>query len=95
MKRPLIPVALLYVFGLLLAPLPVPLLPLFAVAFTLLLLSLAWSRARPALLCVLIILAGWINLAQRTAILSPIDLRTQLTNSVASITVRPVEMTMT
>ena len=88
MKRPLIPVALLYVFGLLLAPLPVPLLPLFAVAFTLLLLSLAWSRARPALLCVLIILAGWINLAQRTAILSPIDLRTQLTNSVASITVR-------
>src|SRR5260221_813828 len=88
MKRPLIPVALLYVFGLLLAPLPIPLLPLFAVAFLLLFLSLAWSGARSVLLCVLFILAGWINLAQRTAILSPVDLRTQLLKSEATITVR-------
>ena len=88
MKRPLIPVALLYVVGLLLAPLPVHLLPLFAAAFLLLLLSLAWPRARLVLPCVLLILAGWINLAQRAAILSPVDLRTQLLKSVATITVR-------
>ncbi len=90
MKRPLIPVALLYVLGLLLAPLLVPLVLLFVIAFVLLFLALAWTQARPVLLCLLLVLAGWINLAQRTAILSPIDLRTQLLKSQADITVRGV-----
>ncbi|HWF18333.1 MAG TPA: ComEC/Rec2 family competence protein, partial [Verrucomicrobiae bacterium] len=74
-KRPLIAVALFYVAGILLAQLPILLLPLFLIAFTLIVLFAFWTAARPALLCALIILAGWLNLAERTAVLSPYDLR--------------------
>jgi competence protein ComEC len=77
MKRPLIPVALLYVSGILLAGLPMPLTALFGVAFNCGLLCLVWSRARRVLLGALLVTAGWVNLAQRTAILSPHDLRAQ------------------
>jgi competence protein ComEC len=76
MKRPLIMVALLYVAGILLAPIPVPLTVLFVVAFGLLIPALVWPRARLIFLCPLILMTGWINLAQRTAILSPNGLRT-------------------
>jgi predicted membrane metal-binding protein len=78
MKRPLIAVALFYVGGILLAALPIPLLPLFVVAFVLVLLFVVWSKARLVLLCVLIVLTGWINLARRTTVLSPHDLRNLL-----------------
>src|SRR5579872_7458004 len=75
MKRPLVVVALLYVGGILLGGLRVPLLPLFVIFFVVFALALGWSRARPGLICALLVLAGWINLAERTAILSPNDLR--------------------
>ncbi len=75
MKRPLIPVALLYVTGVLLAAFPAPLVGLFAVAVGLCVLFAVWPVARRVSLAALIILAGWINLAQRTEILSPNDLR--------------------
>jgi competence protein ComEC len=75
MKRPLIPVALFLVLGILLGPLPVPLSALFATSFILVLLFAVWPRARLVLLCALIVLAGWTNHARRIAILSPYDLR--------------------
>src|SRR5690348_6147220 len=75
MKRPLILVAWFYVAGILLGHLPVPLMALFPPAFVLLAMAFAWARARPFLLCALIVLAGWINFVQCTAVLSPHDLR--------------------
>lgn len=75
MKRPLILVALLYVAGILLAPLPVPLVSLFVFALTLLVLFAVWPAARRVSLAALIILTGWINLTRHTAVLSPNDLR--------------------
>jgi competence protein ComEC len=76
MKRPLIPVALVYVAGLLLASRGrLPLLALFGLSLVLLLPSVIFSRARRFLLWPLLVLAGWINLTQQTAILSPHDLR--------------------
>jgi competence protein ComEC len=80
MKQPLLPVAVLYVLGIMIAhwaP-PVALLPLFLVAFVILATALAWTRARTILLVALLVLAGWINLSLRTTILSPNDLRTLL-----------------
>ncbi len=87
MKRPLIPVALFLVLGILLGPLPVPLTALFATAFVLALLFAVWARARPILLCAIIVLTGWTNHARRIAILSPYDLRTILgdRNSIVTI----------
>ncbi|MCL5096322.1 MAG: ComEC/Rec2 family competence protein [Candidatus Omnitrophica bacterium] len=76
MKRPLVTAAAFYVFGILLAVfLQVPWPWLFAVAIPLAGTTLAWSRAQPVLLGFLLIMAGWANLAWRTAILSPYDLR--------------------
>ena len=88
MKRPLIPVALFLVLGILLAPLPVPLSVLFATSFLLVMLFAVWARARPVLLCVLIVLTGWTNHTRRTAILSPYDLRVILGEHGAIVTVR-------
>src|SRR5437016_578843 len=95
MKRPLVQVTLLYVLGILLARWIVPLPALFLLAALLLavvLLAVAclWSRARPWLLVALLILTGWINLAQRTAIISPNDLRTMSGNAPVIATVRGV-----
>jgi competence protein ComEC len=87
MKRPLIPVALFLVLGVLLGALPVPLALLFAASFLLVLLFIVWARARPALLCALIVLAGWTDHAQRTAIVSPRDLRVILGQHPAIVTV--------
>src|SRR5580704_4077756 len=90
MKRPLIPVALFYVAGILLAALPVSLAALFIVAFALLMIFAVWPAVRTVVLCVLVILAGWINLAQRTAILSPHDLRSIVGDSETKASVRGV-----
>jgi competence protein ComEC len=87
MKRPLIPVALFLVLGILLAPLPVPLTTLFATAFLLVVLFVVWARARPVLVCALIILTGWTNHARRAAILSPRDLRALFGQREALVTV--------
>jgi competence protein ComEC len=88
MKRPLIPVALLFVLGILLAFLPVPLIVLFGVSFALALLFLVLPRARPLLLGALVVMTGWVNHACRTAVLSPVDLRVIFGNRGAAVTVR-------
>ncbi len=76
MKRPLILVVLFYVFGILLASGSwVGPTPLLAGAFSLSLLALVWSRARPFLLGPLALLTGWANDALHSAVLSPHDLR--------------------
>jgi ComEC/Rec2-related protein len=51
-------------------------------------ITLAWGRARPALLCLLIFLAGWTDLALHTAALSPNDLRRILGDQPAIVSVR-------
>lgn len=76
MKRPLLPVALVYVGGLLLAEaVQPPLLFLFILAFAMLILALAWARQRGFLIWPLLIVVGWANLVSRTAVVSPNDLR--------------------
>ena len=76
MKRPLLPVALFYVGGILMARfISLPPLLLLVASLGLAALTLAWPRARLVGLCSLIVLTGWTNHALRTAILSPLDLR--------------------
>jgi DNA internalization-related competence protein ComEC/Rec2 len=89
MKRPLVPVALCYAAGLLLAEFFQPSLAvLFLLSFTLLFTALAWSRKRMVLLWPLLVLVGWTNLTSRTAVLSPQDLRVVLGTNAAFVTVR-------
>lgn len=89
MKRPLLPVALCYVVGLLLAEAwQPPLAVLFTGAFALLLPALVSSRTRPILFWPLLVLVGWTNLVTRTAVLSPHDLRTVIGSEPALVTVR-------
>jgi len=89
MKRPLVAVVSCYVVGLLFAEtFRLPLAGLFAAAFGLLALALFLPRFRPWLICALIAFAGWANLASRTAVVSPADLRTLLGNDDALVTVR-------
>lgn len=89
MKRPLLPVALCYVGGLLLAEaVRPPVVFLFAVSFTLLLSALLFSRARTFLLWPLVLFVGWTNLVQRTALISPHDLRSVLGKDPAIVTLR-------
>jgi len=89
MKRPLVPVALCYAAGLLLAgAFQPPLLILFSSAFVLLALAFAWPRARPWLLWSLLLAVGWTNLVSRTAVLSPHDLRQLMGESAGIVTLR-------
>jgi hypothetical protein len=89
MKRPLVPVALLYVGGILIALLmPVPPLFLLAASLGLAALTLAWARGRLVGLCTLIVLTGWTNHTLRTAIFSPYDLRRILGEQPDIVTVR-------
>lgn len=76
MKRPLGPVALGYVGGLLLAnAVPLPLFSLFIFSFAVLVIALLFARTRNVLLWPLLVLVGWTNLTRHTAIVSPHDLR--------------------
>jgi competence protein ComEC len=76
MKRPLLPVALLYVGGILLGVLlPLAVSVLLAAAGMAALLAIACRRLRLLSICVLTILAGWGNYCRHTAIISPNDLR--------------------
>src|SRR5262245_4302574 len=76
MKRPFVPVALLYGGGLLLGEfLGVRLVGLLSVALGLAVLAFVCSAARPWLLAPLLVMFGWVNLASHKAILSPHDLR--------------------
>jgi hypothetical protein len=89
MKRPLVPVALFYVGGILIALIiPVPPLFLLASSLSLAVLTLAWARARLVGLCTLIVLTGWTIHALRTAVLSPHDLRLILGGQPDIVTVR-------
>ena len=76
MKRPLVPVALFYGGGIILAEfIQPPLAALFLLALALAAVSLSWSRAPHWLLWTLLVCAGWANQASRTGIVSPLDLR--------------------
>lgn len=89
MKRPLVPVALCYAVGLLFAEAYQPsLLVLFSSAFLVLGFSLAWAKARPWLVGLLLVAVGWTNLTARKAVVSPHDLRFILGDSAALVTVR-------
>ena len=89
MKRPLVAVVSFYVIGLLLAELcQPPLAALFATSFLVLVLVLIFEKFRSGLIWPLLALVGWTNLASRTAVLSPNDLRTLLGNDAAIATVR-------
>ena len=93
MKRPFVAVVSVYAIGLLLAgifqPPPVVLL---ALAFTVLVPALIFAKFRPWLIWPLLALVGWANLANRTAVVSPDDLRTQLGDQEAIVTVRGMLM---
>jgi hypothetical protein len=89
MKRPLLPVALLYVGGILIALfISVPPLLLLVASLGLAVLTLAWARARLIGLCALIVLTGWTNHTLRTAIFSPHDLRSILGEQPDILTLR-------
>lgn len=89
MKRPLLPVASCYVGGLLLGEaVRLPLLFLFSASFLALLISLCSSRARQILIWPLLVLIGWTNITQRTAVLSPNDLRLLIGQEPVIATVR-------
>src|SRR5690349_18982462 len=89
MKRPLAVVGLLYVFGLLLGVLwQPPVILLFAAALALVFAAMFLLRMRFFLIVPLLVLTGWTNLVHRTAILSPQDLRTRLTDEPEQVLVR-------
>ncbi len=85
MKRPLMAVALFYILGVLLARSPIPLLPLFANLLRPGNSLSGMGKGGQNLLCPLIVLTGWVNLAQRTAIISPNDIRTLFGNQQAAV----------
>jgi competence protein ComEC len=88
-KRPLVAVVSCYVAGLLLAEIfRLPIGVLFAGAFGVLASALVVGKLRPWLIWLLLALVGWVNLASRTAVVSPNDLRTVFGNDTAIVTVR-------
>ena len=79
MKRPLVAVVFGYTVGLVLAGiLQLPPVVLWVLAFAVLVPALAFAKLRPWLIWPLLALAGWANLASRTAVVSPNDLRVLL-----------------
>jgi ComEC/Rec2-related protein len=89
MKRPFVAVVSGYAIGLLLAGIfqPPP-VALFVIAFAVLVPALVLKKFRPWLIWPLLALVGWTNLASRTAVVSPDDLRALLGNDEALATVR-------
>src|SRR5208283_3387081 len=102
MKRPFVAVVSCYAIGLLLAGMfRPPLVALYGIALVVLVLAcraeasarrrvLVLEKIRPLLLWLLVALAGWTNLASRTAIVSPNDLRALLGDTSAIVTVRGI-----
>ncbi|HEX5398905.1 MAG TPA: DUF4131 domain-containing protein, partial [Verrucomicrobiae bacterium] len=89
MKRPLVAVVSGYAIGLLLGNFfQPPLAALFCVSLFVLVLAFLLAKLRPFLIWPLLALTGWTNLASRTAIVSPCDLRTLFGNDAAIVTVR-------
>lgn len=76
MKRAMVAVAAYYGGGLLLAEFWQPPLPfLFSAGFLAVALALLLPRLRPFALAAALVLAGWVNLTARQAVLAPHDLR--------------------
>jgi ComEC/Rec2-related protein len=91
MKRPLLPVACLLIGGILCGEWVRPALPLlFGVSFAVVAGALAWERARPWLLGLLLFLTGWTDACWHSAILSPHDLRLFLDQKARFVTLRGV-----
>jgi len=89
MKRPLVAVALLYSGGVLVGNwLRLPLPWLFAGAFAFAGAALTWSDARPYLLGLILVFAGWVNITTRTAIISASDLRLLVGTNSEIVTLR-------
>jgi competence protein ComEC len=89
MKRPLLPVALLFIGGILSGEWVRPPLPLlFGFSFAAVIVALAWERGRLPLLALLIVLTGWTDAVLRGAILAPRDLRAVLGENVAEAILR-------
>lgn len=89
MRRPLVIVAVLYACGLLLAEVAAPpLIQLITAGFALAVTALFWERMRCWLLVPLVIVVGWANHTSRTVILSPHDLRNELTKEPAEVALR-------
>ena len=89
MRWPFVIVALLYSDGVILGNyLLTHLLWLLVLSFILAFLALASHTLRLPALALLLPLAGWTNLASRTALLSPIDLRTLLGSDPALVELR-------
>ncbi len=91
MNRPLILVALSYTGGILLAryvPGAPPLWWLFAVSLALAGLALGCASCRAWLLLALALFTGWTNLATRTTVLSPHDLRRLVGDQVELVALR-------
>ncbi len=89
MKRPFVIVALPYAAGVVAAEFfPAPYFPPLALALLLAALSVAWARARPVLLALALALAGFGNLAFRTAIVSPQDLRATFGGRIEQVVLR-------
>ena len=91
MKRPLVPVALLYAGGLMLGDfIEAPLVGLLVIALGLGGVALVWPAARPWLLAPLLVMFGWTNLASQKAVIAPHDLRRLIGNQSRYLTVQGV-----
>ena len=89
MKRPLVPAALWFAAGIILAEFAeVSLFPLFFAAVVVGGAGLGWERFRPVLLAALVGLAGAIDQSYHTAVLSPHDVRVLVGDRPALVTVR-------
>jgi competence protein ComEC len=89
MKRPLVPIALLFAGGILLGDHFVLRFPvLLCSAFALFVLALVWSACRRFVLYPLILLAGWIAMLVSSVSISPHDLRTLVGSEPRLATIR-------
>src|SRR4029077_6424229 len=89
MKRPLVPIALLFAGGILVGDhFVIPLTVLLGAAFSLLAMAFAWSAARAFLLYPAIFLVGWVAMLVSCVVISPHDLRTLIGNESELATIR-------
>src|SRR2546426_12641807 len=95
MKRPLTIVALFYALGVVAAnQLHFPLGFLFVLSFSLACAVVLADRARTFLFWTLLFLTGWTNLAWRTAVISPFDLRLLIEDRSELVAVKGVLLEM-
>jgi competence protein ComEC len=94
MKRPLLPVALLYIGGILCGEYARPALPvLFGASLLAAALALASAGGRIWLCGLLVVLTGWTGACWRAAVLAPDDLRLQLGQRIQETRLRGVIQT--